>query len=142
MDNLTSASLSVKPNLKLEEHGKEHKVDTTFFKKIVGSLRYVCNSLPDIGFSVGLVSKYLNEPKVSHMKAVRRILRYLKGSINYEILFQRDSERKEASVTFYLDAYWYGYKEDLRSTTGYFFQVFGAPFSWCSRKKLVMELSS
>ncbi|MCI65780.1 hypothetical protein A2U01_0087038, partial [Trifolium medium] len=55
-------------------------------------------------FSDGLVSRYMSEPRVSHMKAARRILRYSKGSINYGILFPRDSKSKEATVTCYSDA--------------------------------------
>ncbi|XP_050898022.1 secreted RxLR effector protein 161-like [Lathyrus oleraceus] len=142
MDVSTPASSPVKPNLNLEKNGEEDRVDATLFKQIVGSLRYVCNSRPDIGFSIRLMSRYMSEPRVSHMKVVRRTQRYLKGSINYGILFQRDSERKEVMVTCYADADWCGDKEDRRSTTSYFFQVFGASISWCSRKQHVMALSS
>ncbi|XP_050919391.1 uncharacterized mitochondrial protein AtMg00810-like [Lathyrus oleraceus] len=104
MDESNLASSSIKTNLKLEKHGKEDRVDETLFKQIVGSLRYVYNSRPDIGFSVGLVSRYMSEPKVSHMKAARRILRYMKGSINCGIWFPRDSESKEVVVNCYSDA--------------------------------------
>lgn len=76
-DSNTTSS-HVKLNLKLEKHADESKVDVTLFKQIVGSPRYVCNSRPDIGFSVGLGRIYMDEPNVSHMKAARRILRYLK----------------------------------------------------------------
>ncbi|XP_050888526.1 secreted RxLR effector protein 161-like [Lathyrus oleraceus] len=74
------------------------------------------------------------------MKAARRILRCLKGSTNYRILFRRDSERKEAIVTCYSNADWCGDKEDRRSTIGYFFQVFSAPISRCSKKQHVVAL--
>ncbi|XP_050902079.1 uncharacterized mitochondrial protein AtMg00810-like [Lathyrus oleraceus] len=68
MDDSTPASSPIKPNMKLEKHGEEDKVDATLFKQIVGSLRYVCNSRPDICFSVELVNRCMSEPKVSHMK--------------------------------------------------------------------------
>ncbi|XP_058770270.1 secreted RxLR effector protein 161-like [Vicia villosa] len=84
----------------------------------------------------------MNEPKVSHMKVARRILRYLKGSIDYGVLFRQDSESKKASITCYSNVDWCGDKVDRRSTTGYFFQVIGASISWCSRKQLVVALSS
>lgn len=87
MDDSTPASSLIEPKLKLEKHGEEDKVDATLFKKIVGSLRYVCNSRPDISFSIKLISIYMSKPRVSHLKATRRILRYLKGLINYGILF-------------------------------------------------------
>ena len=87
MDNSNPASSPIEPNVKLEKNGEEDKVDVTLFKQIVGSLRYLYNSQPDIGFAVELVSRYMSEPRVSHIKAARRILRYLKGSINCGILF-------------------------------------------------------
>src|ERR1051325_6785695 len=142
MDDSNPASSPFEPNVKLEKNGEEEKIDVTLFKQIVGSLRYLCNSRPDIGFGVGLVSRYMSEPTVSHMKAARKILRYLKGSINCGILFRRNSEDKEAIVNYFSDADWCGDKEDRRSTTGYFFQVFGSPISWCSKKQPVVALSS
>lgn len=122
MEDLNYVSSPVKPNLKLEKHEEEDKVDVTLFKQIVESLRFVCNTRPDIGFSVGLVRRYMSEPMVSHMKVVRRILRYLKGSRNYRILFQRDSKSKEVVINFCSDVDWYGDKEDRRSTNGYSFK--------------------
>ena len=98
MDDLNPTSSPVEPKMKLEKHGEEVIVDVTLFKQIVVSLRYVCNSRPAIGFSLRLVSRYMDEPKVSHMKAERRILRYLKGSINCGILFPRDFESKEVVI--------------------------------------------
>jgi len=56
----------IEANLKLEKGGKEEKVDGTLFKQIVGSLRYICNNRLDIGFLVGLVSRYRNDPIISH----------------------------------------------------------------------------
>ncbi|XP_058784993.1 uncharacterized mitochondrial protein AtMg00810-like [Vicia villosa] len=126
MDDSNPTSSPIEPNLKLEKHESNDIFDVTLFKQIVGSLRYVCNKRPDISFSIRLVSRYMSEPKVSHKKVVKRILRYLKESINYGILFPRDSESKEAIVTYYLDDDWSEDKEDRRSTTSYFFQVFDA----------------
>ena len=82
MEDSNPTSSLVEPNLKLEKHEEEDNFDATFFKQSFGSLRYMCNSRVDIGFLVGLVSRYMDEPKVSHMKTARRILRYLKGSMN------------------------------------------------------------
>lgn len=87
MENSNHASSPIQSNLKLEKHGEEDKVESTLFKKNLGSLRYVCNNRPDIGFSFRLVGRYMDESKVSHMKSARRILRHFKGSMNYEILF-------------------------------------------------------
>lgn len=75
MVDLNHASSPVEPNLKLEKRGEEDKVDVTLFKQIVGSPRYIYNSISDIGFLVGLVRRYMDEPNVLHMKVARRILR-------------------------------------------------------------------
>jgi hypothetical protein len=111
MYDSTPTSLSVEANLKLEKHGEEDIVDTTLFKQIVGSMIYVCNSQSNIDFSVKLVSRHMSEPNVSHMNVARRILKYLKESTNYRILFRRDSERKEDMVTCYSDANWCGIRK-------------------------------
>lgn len=103
IDDSTPTSSPIETNLKLEKHGEEDKVDVTLFKQIVRYLRYMCNSRPDIGFLVELASRYISEPKVPHMKASRRIPRYLKGLINYGIMFPRDFESKETTVTYYLN---------------------------------------
>lgn len=132
----------IEQNLKLEKHVEEDKVDVTLFKQIVGSLWYVSNNRPGIGFSVELVNRYMDEPKVSHMNAARTILRYLKGSLNCGILFLQYIDDKEIMINYYSHPDWCGDKKDRRDTTGYFFQVFGASNSWCSRKQHVVALSS
>ncbi|XP_058746724.1 uncharacterized protein LOC131619669 [Vicia villosa] len=80
MDDSNPASSYVESNMKLEKHEEEDNVDVTLLKQIIRYLRYVCNSIPDIGFSAGLVSRYMDEPNVSHMKVGRRIQGYLTGS--------------------------------------------------------------
>lgn len=87
MASSNSASSPVEPNLIQEKHEDEDKVNVTFFKQIVESLRYVCNNIPNIGFSVGMVTRYMDEARVTQMKAARRILRFLKGSLSCGIPF-------------------------------------------------------
>lgn len=106
MDDSNPASSPFKPNMKLEKHEEEDKIDVTLFKQIVGSMRYVCDNIPDIGFSVKLVRRYMDERKVSHMKVVRRILRYRKRLVNRGILFPRDSDSKEDVINYYSGANW------------------------------------
>ncbi|GAU34373.1 hypothetical protein TSUD_217130 [Trifolium subterraneum] len=77
MTDCTHAMPPMETNLKLEKNENEEAVDPTMFKQIVGSLRYMCNSRPDICFAVGLVSRFMENPKQSHMKVVIRILKYI-----------------------------------------------------------------
>jgi len=70
--NMVSCSPSssyVETNLKLamNEEEKEELVDPTLFKQIVGSLTYLCNSRPDIAYSVGIISRFMSKPRASHL---------------------------------------------------------------------------
>ncbi|XP_017413020.1 uncharacterized protein LOC108324590 [Vigna angularis] len=62
-------------NLKLTNQLDEKKVDATLYKQIVGSLRYICNSRPDINYGVGLVSRFMSDPRQSHLATTKHILR-------------------------------------------------------------------
>lgn len=76
----------------------------------------------------------MDDSRVSHMKASKRILRYLNGTTIYGILFPISKNDNDAMIMCYSYSYWCEDKYDRRSTIGYFFKVFDAPISWCSRK--------
>ncbi|XP_047167115.1 secreted RxLR effector protein 161-like [Vigna umbellata] len=109
---------------------------------MVGSLRYLCNTRPDISYSVGLVNRFMQNPRVSHLNVVKRILRYLKGTTEYGILLPKHGSGGEVRVTGYSDSDWCGDKGDRKSTAGYVFYFDGAPISWSSTKELVVALFS
>lgn len=79
VENCNEAVTLVEAKLKLIKREDEKAVDGTLFKQIVGSLRFLCNNRPDISFGVCLVSRFMSDPRVSHMVAAKRIQRYLKG---------------------------------------------------------------
>ncbi|KAG6532058.1 hypothetical protein ZIOFF_005896 [Zingiber officinale] len=79
MDNSKSINTPVECGVKLSKHDEEEKVDPTFFKSLVGSLRYLTCTRPDIFYVVGLVSGYMEDPTTIHLKIAKRILRYIKG---------------------------------------------------------------
>ncbi|KAL4355035.1 hypothetical protein GQ457_06G000650 [Hibiscus cannabinus] len=94
-------STPMDPNIKLQaEEGKDLE-DTTMYRQLVGSLIYLTLSRPDIAYAVGVVSRYMSNPKKPHLDAVRRILRYVKGTISFGILYKKT---KECQVTGYCDA--------------------------------------
>ncbi|GJU03010.1 putative RNA-directed DNA polymerase [Tanacetum coccineum] len=80
MSNCNPAKWPMDPKLQLtkDEGGKE--VDPTKYRRIIGSLRYLINTRPDLSYSVGVVSKFMQSPRESHYAAVKKILRYLKGT--------------------------------------------------------------
>ncbi|MCH81362.1 copia-type polyprotein, partial [Trifolium medium] len=117
MSECTYAVTPMETNLKLEKNVDEDAVDPTLFKQIVGSLRYLCNSRPDICFAVGLISRFMEEPKQSHMKAATRVLRYVAGTQDFGILFPKSAMNAKSEIICYSDADWCGDKVDRRSTT-------------------------
>ena len=82
--NLVSTPLEC--GVKLSMHDNEEKVNPTFFKSLVGSLRYLTCTRPYILFIVGLVSRYMEAPTMTQLKTTKRILRYLKGTLDYGLL--------------------------------------------------------
>ncbi|KAG6499007.1 hypothetical protein ZIOFF_038763 [Zingiber officinale] len=78
MDNSKSINTPVKCGVKLSEHDEEEKVNPTCFKSLVGSLRYLTCTRPDILYAIGLVSRYIEDPTTTHLKIAKRILRYIK----------------------------------------------------------------
>jgi len=117
-------------------------VDPTLFKQIVGSLRYLCNSRSDIAYAVGIISRFMSEPRASRLLAAKRVMRYIKGTLQYGILFPKCLNESSMELITYFDADWCGDKHDRKSTLGYLFKFLNAPISWCVKKQPVVALST
>ncbi|XP_040871044.1 secreted RxLR effector protein 161-like [Glycine max] len=127
--------------IKLHIDGDEKEVDPTLYKQIVGSLRYLCNTRHDIAYCVGLISRFMEKPKTPHFLAAKRILRYMKGTLDLGILYPY-SQKNIREVFGYSISDWCGDKDDRKNTTGYVFKFGTSPISWCSKKQSVIALST
>jgi hypothetical protein len=116
-------------------------VDATAYRSIVGSLRYLVNTRPDIAFVVGYVSHFLEEPLEDHLVAVKKILRYVTGSCNRGLWFGR-KKGKQALLTGFSDADFAGDVDARKSTTGVIFFLSNDPITWQSIKQKVVAQSS
>jgi hypothetical protein len=141
MVNCNPANTPMETASSLNEDNEGKSVNSTHYKQIVGSLRYACNSRPDICHSVGIVSRFMQSPKLSHMQAVKRILRYLQGTIDYGVLYTK-AEEDQKRLIGYCDSDWSGDKVERKSTMGYVFTLFNCPISWSSKKQTVVALST
>jgi len=115
------------------------------YRRVVGLLMYLANtSRPDIAHSVGMVARYAADPKPEHHRAVIQILRYLRGTADFGLLFveERDPEVPQLSLVAYADADWAGCRDTRRSTTGWILTLGGGIIDWSSRKQTTVALSS
>ena len=76
---------------------------------MVGKLIYLSHTRPNIAYAVGVVSRFMHRPQIHHMTAVMRILRYLKGTSDRGILFQKHGH---LDLLAYTDADWAGDRDD------------------------------
>ena len=140
MKDCNPSQIPMEPRLKLSKESTSPPVDTTLYRSIVGSLRYLLHTRPDLAFSVGMVSRYMEKPTTEHMAAVKHILRYVKGTLNLGCVY----EKKEGSLELigYSDSDLAGDTNDKKSTSGLIFFLGSNPISWCSQKQKVVALSS
>ncbi|KAI3698878.1 hypothetical protein L2E82_42771 [Cichorium intybus] len=131
------ASTPMEQGKKLQSKGEP--VDKGRYQRLVGKLLYLAHTRPDIGFAVGMVSRFMNSPTVQHMEAVYQILRYLKQSPGSGLLFKKTSCKE---VEVFTDADWGGSSVDCRYTIGYCTFVWGNLVTWRSKKQQVVARSS
>ncbi|XP_039017051.1 secreted RxLR effector protein 161-like [Hibiscus syriacus] len=126
------SKIPMEPRLKLSKESTSPPVDTTLYRSIVGSLRYLLHTRPDLAFSVGMVSRYMEKPTTEHMAVVKHILRYVKGTLNLGCVY----EKKEGSLELigYSDSDLAGDTNDRKSTSCLIFFLGSYPIIWCSQK--------
>ena len=90
-------------------------VDTKLYRGMIGSLLYVTASRPDLSLSVGICARYQAKPKKSHLEATKRIIRYVKGTVNLGIYYSKGSN---GNLAGYWDADMAGSADDRKSTSG------------------------
>ena len=138
MMELRAAPTPMDQNQKVTTQSGE-LVDKERYQRLVGRLLYLCHTRPDIAYAVGVVSRYMHEPRSGHMDAVHRILRYLKGTPGKGLWFQANGH---LAVDGYSDADWASCLDDRRSTSGYCVFVGGNLIAWRSKKQAVVSRST
>lgn len=91
-------------------------VDPTPYRKLVGSLQYLAFTRPDVSFAVNRLSEFMHSPSQLHWQALKRVLRYLKGTIHHGLYLKRGSSL-DLKAFSYSD--WGGVSTSGRSTTAY-----------------------
>ena len=115
LSDCSSAKTPMATASKLELNTKESKIDISNYRVMVVSLLYLIESRPDIIFATCLCARFQADPRESHLIAIKRICRYLKGSPNLGIWYPRKSG---FGIIGYSDADYAGCRIDRKSTIG------------------------
>lgn len=78
-------------NLKLTKELDKKAIDATLFKQIVASPGYLCNSKSNINYGIGIISIFVNNPRISHLIFAKHILRYLRGTLDLDKFFLEEA---------------------------------------------------
>ena len=121
-----------------KEDGAE-KVDEKLYRSLIGCLMYLSASRPHILHALSLLSRYMNCASRIHFQAAKRVLRYVKDTIDFGIRYHYV---KNFRLHGYSDSDWAGCADDMRSTSGYLFSFGSRIFSWYSKKQEVIAQST
>nr|GEX69965.1 uncharacterized mitochondrial protein AtMg00810-like [Tanacetum cinerariifolium] len=124
---------------KLDEDLQGKPVDATQYRGMIGSFMYLTSNRPNLIFVVFLCAQYQTKPTEKHLNAVKRIFRYLKGTINMGLWYSKDTGM---SLTAYADADHAGCQDTRRSTLGSAQFLGDKLVSWSSKKQKSIAISS
>ena len=117
-------------------NGRKEEFD---YQQAVGSLMYLMQGTrPDLAHSVGKVARFSKNPGPAHVKAVKRVMRYVSGTLGAGICYRRGSW----NLIGYADADFAGDVRDRKSTSGTLFMLSGGPVRWASKKQTCVSLST
>jgi len=127
MEDYAKMNTPVECRVNMSKNDEGDKINSTTFKSLVGSLRYLTCNHPDIFFEVGLVIRFMKTSTMIHFKALKRILQYIKCTVDFG-LFYGYSDNFE--LIGYNDYDWAGDMNDKRSTMIFFFYMGVTTFTW------------
>eukprot|EP00253_Pinus_taeda_P023024 PITA_23024 len=139
MEDCKPAPSPFQSGVKLSVSCTSPEVDATLYRQLVGKLLYLTHTRPDLSFAVGLVARFMQNPRGSHWKAAKRILRYVRGTVQFGIHY---SAKAAPLLVGFTDSDWAGDPDDRKSTSSYVFTLGSGPITWACKKQAAISLSS
>lgn len=140
MENCKCIESPMDANYKFNENCD---IDYSYEKQcrvLIGSLMYATvGSRPDLAASVYYISRFQSKPGLELWKALKRVFRYIRGTVEYQLVYKKD--RSNAPVVGFADADW-DRDSDRKSTTGYVYKVYRNTVVWKSKKQATVALST
>ncbi|GJT02327.1 ribonuclease H-like domain-containing protein [Tanacetum coccineum] len=113
--------------------------DPTLYRSLAGALQYLTFTRPDLSYAVQQVCLYMHDPRDPHFTALKRILRYVRGTLDYGLQLHVSSTTQ---LTAYTDADWAGCPVTRRSTSGYCVFLGDNLLSWSAKRQVTLSRSS
>jgi hypothetical protein len=135
--NACHTPMEVRLKLKKDD---EAKMDATEYRSVIGCLRYLVNTRPDIAQAVGVASRFMESPSQQHWGMVKQILRYVRGTLSHGCCYKKGTGTPE--LIGYSDSDHAGDESDRKSTSGVVFFLSGSTITWTSQKQKVVSMSS
>jgi hypothetical protein len=135
----TPLELGIKNSLSNRNPEEDKTTDKFPYREAIGCLMYamLCTR-PDLGFPICYLSQFSNAPGDEHWMAIKRVLRYVKGTQSLRLVY----EKGELDLLGYSDADWAGDTNKRKSTSGFVFLLGGGAVSWGSKKQACVALST
>ena len=135
-----SVQTPLEGRIKLSKAGGDALTNSTNFRSIVGSLRYLTHTRPDLLYSVGILNRYMEHPTSDHLAAAKRVLRYVKGTLDFGLRYPKYDSHD--AIFGYSDSDFSGDMDDRKSTSGYVFFLGSSILCWGFVKQKTVALSS
>lgn len=139
MANCNSARTPVDTNPKLHSDAGDSVRDATLYRSLAGALQYLTFTRPDISYAVQQVCLHMHDPRLQHLNALKRIIRYVKGTATLGLQLLPSNINQ---LMAYSDADWAGCPTSRRSTSGYCMYLGDSLISWSSKRQTTVARSS
>jgi hypothetical protein len=140
MADCKAAATPMEERLRLSRDSTTEEVDATLYHRIIGCLWYLIHNRPDLTYAVGYVTRFLERPTEEHLQAVKKILRYIIGTLQYGLRYGRRTGTTR--LVGYCDSDLASDIDTRKSTTGALFFLGKSLVSWQSLKQRDVALSS
>ena len=126
-------------NTKLTNDPSGESIDVILYRSMIGCLLYLTASQPDITFSVSVYYRFQSNPKVLHLNAVKRIIKYVGGTCDYGLFYSKESNLSHVGFSNFD---WAGNADDRKSIISGCFYVRANLVAWMSKKQNSVSLST
>jgi hypothetical protein len=139
MLNCTSVSTPVDMKAKLSATDGSPAPDASLYRSIVGALQYLTLTRPELQYAVQQVCLHMHAPRDAHWTLVKRILSYIRGSLDLGLLLHASTD---TDIIAYSNTDWAGCPDTQRSTSGYCVYLGPSLISWSSKRQPTVSCSS